>query len=311
MDGVLVVNADDLGMSRGATRGITRAHQQGVVTSASLVTTTPDYADALDTCVARCPDLGIGLHFTLGAGRPVSPPERVPLLVDRDGFLRWGFASLSRAMVLGNRDALLDQIGTELDAQVERAVSDGVALDHIDSDRHVHLIPGILTRVVAAAKRWRIPYVRMGREMGWRVARLRHWSPLCLRGGVVKWLLLSTLARRGRRSADDAVRTTEHFVSYLYTGRLDLVMAEILVNLPARGVTEMMVHPGVTDESVGVTLGNRQLERYLLADDRQAELDACLRARAMGPAVRLRTFGQIARLEKGNVTRADDGRRRA
>ena len=102
----LVVNADDLGVSRGANLGTVRAHREGIVTSASLAVTTPFYEHAVETCVRACPDLGIGLHFTLTSGRPVSPPERVPLLIDRAGFFCWRFLPLLARLGPGSpRDA--------------------------------------------------------------------------------------------------------------------------------------------------------------------------------------------------------------
>src|SRR6202011_3446284 len=76
--GVLVVNADDLGVTKGATLGIIRAHREGIVTSASLAATTSFYAHAVESCVQTCRDLGIGLHFTLTSGKPLSPTREVP-----------------------------------------------------------------------------------------------------------------------------------------------------------------------------------------------------------------------------------------
>src|SRR5918999_6510924 len=80
----LVVNADDFGISRGVNRGIVEAHRSGLVTSASLMANLPSAEDAL-TRAAICPDLGLGLHLTLTAGRPLLPPAAVPTLVDPDG----------------------------------------------------------------------------------------------------------------------------------------------------------------------------------------------------------------------------------
>src|SRR6266849_5204146 len=112
----LVVNADDLGVSRGATLGIIKAHREGIVTSASLAVTTPFYKDAVDSCVRENRELGIGLHFTLTSGKPVSDAERVPLLTGKNGFFRWRFMSLWRAVAVQKRKDLLDQIGIELQA---------------------------------------------------------------------------------------------------------------------------------------------------------------------------------------------------
>src|ERR1044071_2534349 len=94
MAGFLVVNADDLGVSKSATLGILRAHRDGIVTSASLCVTSPFYEHALQTCVHECPQLGIGLHVTLPLGSPAANPAHVPLLVDATGRFRWRFTTL-------------------------------------------------------------------------------------------------------------------------------------------------------------------------------------------------------------------------
>ena len=290
----LVVNADDLGVSRGATLGIVRAHREGLVTSASLAMTMPAYEHALDACVRQCPDLGIGLHFTLTSGRPVSQARDVPKLVNADGFFRWRFMALLRAASFRARGDLLDQIDIELEAQIQRLVRDGVKPDHIDGERHVHLIPGIIERVMAAARRHGIPFIRLGRETATPYIRPGDVGALLLRGGFAKSWLLSTLTRRNRRLLGNGVRSADHFASYLYSGRLDLVLGEILMRPPSDGITEIMVHPGIPEESRGLSFDNRELARYLGSEDRRREMEACIAARASVGAWRLTTFARLA-----------------
>jgi len=291
----LVVNADDLGVSKGATLGIVRAHREGIVTSASLATAYPDYDHALDACARACPALGIGLHFTLTAGRPASPACDVPQLVGPDGHFRWRFTSLLRAASLARSAALLEQIDIELEAQIGRLRADGIAPDHVNGERHVHLIPGIFERVVAAASRHAIPFVRVGREIGTRFARFADGGGLLLRGGLAKSALLSSLSRRDRRLLPREVRSADGFASYLYSGRLDLVLKGLLAAPPPDGVTEVMVHPGIPEQSVDLKLGNRDLERYLASEDRRREMEACVAARRWTDGWRLVTFAQLAR----------------
>ena len=135
----LVVNADDLGVSKGATLGILKAHKEGIVTSASLAVTTPFYQYAVETCVRAHPDLGVGLHFTLTSGQPASDVRDVPLLVNEKGFLRWRFLPLLLAVTRAGGKKLLDQIEVEIDAQLARLRKDMISPDHIDGERHVHL----------------------------------------------------------------------------------------------------------------------------------------------------------------------------
>ena len=294
MLGTVVVNADDLGVARGATLGIVEAHRNGCVTSASLTVTTPFYQHAVDSCVRPYPALGIGLHLTLTSGKPVSPRERVPLLVDERGFFRWRFTSLFRAMSGGGNPALAAQIEIELEAQLARLVSDGIRPDHIDGERHVQLIPGIFERVVAAAQRHNVPFVRAGAEISAEFLTGGHLARIVLTGGPVKSWLLSRLTRRARAHLVPQVRSADSVASYLYTGRMDLIMAKLLAGTSRAGITEIMVHPGIPEESRDLDVGNGEIERYMMDADRRRELDACIAHRSARDHMRLTTFAQLA-----------------
>jgi len=294
MRGQLVVNADDLGVTKGATLGIVRAHREGIVTSASLALTTPFYQHALDSCVRTCPELGIGLHFTLTSGRPLSNGRDVPLLVDARGFFRWRFVPLLVATSAGRRTDLLAQIEIELEAQLQRLHADGIRPDHIDGERHVHLIPGIFDLVVAAASRHGVPFVRLGRDIGTRFLSLGSAPGLALRGGFAKSWLLSALSIRDRARLGGRVNSTDAVASYLYTGRPDLLLEKLLTDASPAGTVEIMVHPGIPEESRGVDLGNLELERYLASDDRRRELASCIEARAWTEGWTLTTFRRLA-----------------
>jgi chitin disaccharide deacetylase len=59
---LLVVNADDLGMSPGVSEGVFVAHATGIVTSASLMVTRPG-AEHAAAALGDHPALSVGLHF--------------------------------------------------------------------------------------------------------------------------------------------------------------------------------------------------------------------------------------------------------
>ena len=61
----LVVNADDFGRSPGITRGILRAHAEGIVTSTSLMVRYGEASAAAARAAAGHPGLGVGLHVDL------------------------------------------------------------------------------------------------------------------------------------------------------------------------------------------------------------------------------------------------------
>jgi predicted glycoside hydrolase/deacetylase ChbG (UPF0249 family) len=61
----LIVNADDFGLTSGVNAGIARAHEEGILTSASLMVRWPAAAEAA-AYAARTPGLSVGLHVDLG-----------------------------------------------------------------------------------------------------------------------------------------------------------------------------------------------------------------------------------------------------
>lgn len=64
----LIVNADDFGQSAGINRGIMKAHEEGIVTSASLMVRWPAAVEAAEYARRR-PGLSLGLHFDFGEWR--------------------------------------------------------------------------------------------------------------------------------------------------------------------------------------------------------------------------------------------------
>lgn len=118
LERLLIVNADDFGMSPGVNRGIFEAHERGIVTSASLMVHRPAAAEAA-AYGARHPALGLGLHVDLGEW------------VYQDG--SW----IPRYEIVPTADGRA--IERELDRQLRRFRRlTGRAPTHLDSHQHVH-----------------------------------------------------------------------------------------------------------------------------------------------------------------------------
>lgn len=77
----LIVNADDLGLTQAVNAGVFAAHEQGIVTSASLMVSRPA-AEAAAAELAKHPDLAVGLHLEPEGCR--AQLERFRELVGRD-----------------------------------------------------------------------------------------------------------------------------------------------------------------------------------------------------------------------------------
>lgn len=138
MDKLLIVNADDFGLCKGVNYGIIEAARHGIVNSTTAMVNAPaiDHAAELS---AQVPTLGVGLHFVLSYGRPLS---FMPSLT-RDGMLGKWIGEVASSGLLN-----LDEVSHELDCQYHRFIDIfGRKPTHIDSHHHVHMIPQIFARV--------------------------------------------------------------------------------------------------------------------------------------------------------------------
>ncbi len=238
----LIVNADDFGMSRGVNAGIVEAHRRGIVTAASLMPNLPAAEDALGLA-RQHPVLDLGLHLTLTAGRPLSPPERVPSLVDADGrFL--GLAGLVPRLTLGRVSR--DQMHRELSAQFEWAIAQGVSPSHLDSHHHVHVHPLVAPIVLDLARQAGVPWVRRPDEGLVPTLRIGGRAPDLARAAAIS--ALAILLRRPIRRR--GLRTAAHFRGVgLGFGFSPRSLVQTLSRLPS-GVTELMTHPGRADDEL-------------------------------------------------------------
>src|SRR5262245_65136026 len=78
----LIVNGDDLRITRGINRGMIQAHCEGILTSTSLMVERPAAEDA--AALAReCPGLSVGLHLELDPGSPERVQGEIARQLDR------------------------------------------------------------------------------------------------------------------------------------------------------------------------------------------------------------------------------------
>src|SRR5579863_10074304 len=160
----LVVNADDFGRSSSINQAVIRAHQDGILTAASLMVNEP----ALDEAVALArqnPRLGVGLHLTLSHGHSALPPGKIPGLVDeRSEFSNAPTATGFRYFM---RRHLREQLRQEIRAQLEKFRATGLPLDHVNGHLHFHLHPTVFRMLMDAADQFGIRRMRLTREPFW------------------------------------------------------------------------------------------------------------------------------------------------
>jgi predicted glycoside hydrolase/deacetylase ChbG (UPF0249 family) len=133
----LIVNADDFGLSPCVNRGVARAHDEGIVTSASLMVRPAAAADAVALWRER-PTLGLGLHLDFG-----------------EWAYRGGeWVELYRTAALDDPEAIESEIERQLEAFRHLT---GAEPDHIDSHQHVHRDEPLRSAVLRLSEQLDVP----------------------------------------------------------------------------------------------------------------------------------------------------------
>ena len=127
---LLIIHADDFGMAHSVNRAIADALQAGWVTSASILVPCPWFPEL--PLFAQHSNSDLGIHLALNSEwtgfrwGPISSKDKVPSLLDDQGYL-----PLLETQVAQN--AKPAQVEAELHEQIDRAISLGIPITHLDS----------------------------------------------------------------------------------------------------------------------------------------------------------------------------------
>ena len=160
---LLIIHADDVAETHAVNAATFQAVESGAVNSASIMVPCPWFPEAADYAKSH-PEADFGLHLTLTSERvyyrwgPVAGPDKVPSLVDSNGYFHHDWDQHPR---IDPRD-----VETELRAQIERALAMGVRPSHFDSHQY---------RLIESGKEVFQVLVRLGHEYNVPVFVARDW----------------------------------------------------------------------------------------------------------------------------------------
>ncbi|MGC2526655.1 MAG: polysaccharide deacetylase family protein [Candidatus Acidiferrum sp.] len=130
---LVIVHADDLGMTHSVNAASIKGLGTGLVNSASIMVPCPWFPEIAAYAKVH-PETDFGLHLTLTSERvfyrwgPVAPRDKVPSLVDANGYFHLDWTEATRI------DAR--EVELELRAQIEKAMAMGVRPTHLDSHQY-------------------------------------------------------------------------------------------------------------------------------------------------------------------------------
>jgi chitin disaccharide deacetylase len=227
---LLIVNADDFGLTEGVSRGILQAHGDGIVTSTSVLALGSAF-ERTASWLDDAPELGVGAHLAaVGEDPPLLSASEIPTLVNDRGRLALSWRVLLPRLLAGRVDP--DDLRREFEAQIERITAIGRPLTHLDTHQHLHLWPSVGDVVLDLARSHGIPAVRVPRGTS----------------AQAQAVAMNRLARGlEARAGASSIRFPAATAGFEESGKLDdVALHEALAALASSGAAtaELLAHPG-------------------------------------------------------------------
>lgn len=263
----LIVNADDFGLHPLINQGIIKGHQEGFITSTSIMASAPAYFQAVQLAKAN-PRLGIGIHLTLVGGvKSILPKEKVSSLLNKQGVFFDNYIDFAKYFYSGR--IKMSEIEAELRCQIEKVLSDNLQVTHIDSHQHIHILPFVNQLVIKLCNEYNINKMRIPKEAyffqgGFSAGLGRRIG----RAGLTFFAQMAQVS-----ASEKKILYPDNFFGMLAGGNLNTALVgNILQKLPD-GVSELMTHPGLDNHALSQNFSwqyhwQDELDAYLNQDNK-------------------------------------------
>jgi len=261
-DRIVIINADDFGLTHSTNQAIMQMFESKAITSTSIMIP----ADAARGAALRSKNVGI--HITLTSHKnhsykPIYKQKELSSLTNEHGYFYDDVSEFEKK-------ADPDEVRTEVEAQIQTAISFGIQPTHLDS--HAGSILGLyhgrdfLEVIFDLCEKYALPFCLP-------VRILEHPNFSSEQKQLFRERIHSA-NRRGIRFIDDLAGLAYHYSSDEgYEGAKKELMKQISNLKP--GITQITTHPGfISDELKKLTpyYENRQMEYQLFNDPEVRDL---------------------------------------
>ena len=225
----LIVNADDFGFDDETVDWTIRGFETGKIASATIMAGMSATERAVEYAKAH-PQFSFGVHLCLVDEKPMSDPAKIPSMIDP----RTGKLWATRQFIVRNFLGLVKvvDIKTEMKTQIESLKAMGLKISHVDGHGHNHRLP----QSIRALQELQVEGV-IGDKVR-RCQNLYFGKP-----GLLGKLINGPMQKR----LDRSFKMTDYFLMTAGHTQDEKWFSKTLAILPD-GVTEIGIHPGMTEE---------------------------------------------------------------
>jgi predicted glycoside hydrolase/deacetylase ChbG (UPF0249 family) len=220
---LLIIHADDLGMSHSVNRATFDGLEKGYITSSSILVPCPWFPEVVEWA-KKHPEADLGIHMTLNSEwttfrwATISPRDKVTSLLDSSGYL-----PIVETTVV--QQAKMPEVEMELHAQIDKAKAAGIHLSHLDS----HMVTLLRSQPLFET------YTKVGRSYGLPLLLERQPGSYLPQGQQpAEWALVDRVL-----GIDVGVAPKDWLQAY-----------ENLLKPLGPGVYEMIVHTAIDDDEM-------------------------------------------------------------
>lgn len=275
----IFLHSDDLGITCQSTDQLLQSWRSGYLDGFSIIAN-GDAVGQISGILLADPErkARIAVHFNLTEGHSSARAEKVPLLVNAKGELRYTFGGLLRDVLISfpaKRRELLQQIALECSAQIAvvRSICGARTVTAIDGHNHIHMIPGVFEAIAQTAKDASIPEIRISCEPFFLEKPRSDWLQPFLWINMIKHFLLKIFSVSSRHVAlRFGLNSPDAMIGVLYSGRMSASRA-------LRGVAaatdvdsvEVVFHVGRADSSEVARWRHASYSKFHLSKWRDSE----------------------------------------
>jgi hypothetical protein len=284
---VLIIHADDVGVSHAANQAAFEGMISGSITCGAVLVPCPWFPEAAQYCREH-PEADVGVHLTLTCEYPqyrwraLTGREAAPGLYDDQGYM-WQTEAEAQAHVSP------EEVERELRAQVEAALAAGIDVTHLDTHMGTVMHPKFLGVYVSLGLEYRLPLfvVRPDRAL------------LEARGLESLWSLMEPYLQRmeeaGLPTLDEIIFDTGGPSPDAKEGFFRQIFADL-----KPGVTHFLIHPAcASDEMTAITRDAPSRAR-----DHELFRDGSMREYLSGLGVKLIGYREIRDAMRGGALRS-------